>query len=100
MAMPTHAEAEYELSNSIALWQLPSPSSWCDSLGDPRDGSGEGCNIEQVSQSTDHEEWIQAAILEVADGLYKYKSRRAVNCLFAILHASIVLTFPFTRSKC
>ena len=42
MAMPTHAEAESELSNSVALWQLPSPSSWYDSLGDPRDGSGEG----------------------------------------------------------
>ena len=26
MAMPTHAEAEYELSYSVALWQLPSPS--------------------------------------------------------------------------
>ena len=42
MAMLTHAEAEYELSNSVALWQLPSPSSWYDSLGDPHDGLGEG----------------------------------------------------------
>ena len=70
MAMPTHAEAEYELSN--ALWQLPrSLSSWYDSLGDPRYGSGEGYNVEQVSQSPDHEEWIQATISEVANGLYK-----------------------------
>ena len=71
MAMPTHAEAEYELSNSVALWQLPSLSSWYNSIGDPRDGLGEGCNVEQVSQSPDYEEWIQAAISEVANGLYK-----------------------------
>ena len=42
MAMPTHAEVEYELSCSVALWQLPSPSSWYNSLGDPQDGTGEG----------------------------------------------------------
>ena len=102
MAMPTHAKAEYELSNSVALWQLSSLSSWYNSLGDPWDGSGEGCNIEQVSQTPGHEEWIQAAILELPMG-YTNKSCRAVNCLFAILHTSsytsIILAFPFTSGN-
>ena len=32
---------------------------------------------------------------------YTNKSRRAVDCLFAILHTTgIVLAFPFTRPKC
>ena len=48
----------------------------------------------------DQEDQNNMPALELNTPAERFKSRRAVDCLFAILHTSIVLAFPFTRSKC
>ena len=71
MAMPTHAEAEYELSN---CGNCPVVAVGRTAQGTPEMGR---MRVEQASQSPDHEKRIQAAISGIANGLYKSYSAAA-----------------------